>query len=88
MSNLLDKALQTNSTQNFLDIAAEPDFNKGCIEKRIAELEKEIKEMQHQAFCTKVSNIPNGLVIINNCPFSGVDIEDLQAKQVLLASLK
>ena len=87
MSEILKKALETNGC-TFLDIATEPAFNKQVIKKRIEELEKEIKDMQHQAFCTKVAHIPNGLNIINNCPFSGVDIVDLQAKQVLLASLK
>jgi len=76
--NIVKQALETNGC-TFLDIAAEPAFNKSVTEKRIAELEKEIKELQSNAFATKS---------INGVTYSGVDIVDLQAKQVLLASLK
>jgi len=88
LNNMLDKALQTNSSQNapidkkcVLDVPEfrEPDFNAVTIQKRIDELDNEIDEIRHSAFVHK-SYYGTGIC-------GGIDEIDLQAKITLRDSL-
>ena len=95
MSNHLDKALLTNSSQmppidkkSKIDEFREPSFNQAIIQKRIDELNIEISDIQKGAFATKWQrNSANLRDFDVNCPTSGVDIVDLQAKIAIRDSL-
>jgi hypothetical protein len=47
---MLNKALETNSTQEFKDYASEPNFNPHHIGKRIDELNLEIDYLRRNAW--------------------------------------
>jgi len=85
MSNHLDKALLTNSSQmppidkkSKIDEFREPNFNQAIIQKRIDELNSVISDLQKCAFATKVCN---------GVTYCGCDIVDLQAKIAIRDSL-
>jgi hypothetical protein len=83
--NNLDKALQTNSSQNapidkkcVLDVSEfrEPNFNQAIIQKRIDELDKEAKDL-------KLEYLIHGLGVLELEHLQVIDLELLALKENL-----